>query len=368
MPYLVIDRMEYGPPELGGLLPLRCELVRMMPGADRSDYGLLRPDTGPLYVPQPQTALSPEQEEYYRRNIYPRLESFDPRQVGADLLRTLPDGRIAVAVPGFVATPRFPGTHVTSESRDLWLNLGFVIDSTLLVGQSVDFGKLFFAAVVRVNPVPEPAVPQSAAPPTGAAPAGIAPAVDGPVRYVDLADRRGNRVGFIWAGLTDERAGTLLPDLADPATVEIATAWMARLRDGIRAGSAPTAIMAGLVEDATDVLSGDVVPLGIADSQSAAALAEAARPVLVDHDRRHAALIPYGVPPQEASTLMVATPPERARIDQLLADGIRARDSVPPDQRVPNLNPKYNKQFGPVVPENEITPDDVARYQDSMGV
>ncbi|MET9488642.1 hypothetical protein [Nocardia sp. NPDC006630] len=52
-------------------------------------------------------------------------------------------------------------------------------------------------------------------------------------------------------------------------------------------------------------------------------------------------------------------------IDRQTAADMRAREALPDSERIVDDNPKYNKGFGPVTPENSIAPGEVRAHYDS---
>jgi hypothetical protein len=358
VPFLVIDRIEYGPPEFAELLPLRCELVRPVPGPEGADYFLVRPEPAPTYFPLAPSPITPELDEHYTRNVYPRLESFDLAQVKRELLQYLPDGRIAVVIPGFIVTPRYPPARIGPDMLDTWVNLAFVLDPAAMRGPGPDFGTLYFAAIARMTPEPaqaEPAPEQTPAPATRATP-GSPDSGSGPVRYLEFADRMGERAGYVWIGVNDDRSGVILPQRPYPETAATARAWIAALRADRDGGVQPESTLARLREETADILAGALVPTAIAEAPSLLPFAQSAGRELTELNRRRADTVGYGMPPREFTTLMVPTPAEQERIDTMLAEAIRARDAIPEPDRVLNANPKFNTNFGPASAEIDHTP------------
>jgi hypothetical protein len=353
VPFLVIDQIEYGPPEFAELLPVRCDVVRAMKGPDDATYFLVRPEPAPNYLPQVPTPLTAEQEQHYARNVYPRLESFALSQVNRQLLQYLPDGRIAVSVPGFVVTPRFPPNQFGPEMRDVWVNLAFVLDPAVMREPSLDFGALFFAAVVRMNLETQPApTPAAAVAPASAAP--VTAVLTGPIRYLELADRMGDPAGYIWVGAHDDRSGAILPEHPMPETATTVRVWTAALRRACVEGADPETLLAELTAATGDVLAGNLVPRTIAESPSLLAFSLSAGREMSRRNRERADIVPYGMPPAQHPALMVPTATEQQRIDALLAEALRSRDAVPLERRVLNAEPKFNTNFVPTVSDSNL--------------
>lgn len=362
MPFLVIDRIEYGPPEFAELLPLRCEVVRAVPGPEGLSYFLVRPEPAPTYYPLLPSPITPELDEHYTRNVYPRLESFDLARVKRELLQYRSDGRIAVAVPGFFVSARYPAGQIGPDMRDTWVNLAFVLDPALMREPALDFGRLFFAAIVRMNLEPEQVSPPpvvelaetaetAEALPAEAESSG---SVGGPVRYLEFTDRMGELAGYLWIGVNDDRSGTILPERPSPEAAATASAWIAALRAGRDDGVEPETVLAQLRDESAGILSGALVPTAIAEAPSLLAFSLTAGREMAERNRRHAGIVDYGRPSREFPTLMVPTPSEQERIDTMLTEAIGARDAIPEQDRVRNADPKFNTNFGPTAPAAEV--------------
>jgi hypothetical protein len=238
VPYLVIDHVDAGPPELSGQLPLRCDLVRPLRGPDGAEHYVLRPRPPVVFYPRPARPRTPEQDLPYRQQLLPPLESFDVSAVHPDLLGHTSDQRPMVTVPTLVVGARQPGGRLGPQARGVQVNVAYLVNAVEPPDGTPDFRALFFAAVARVSMVDEPA--QAPAPPA------------------------------------DE---------------------------------------------------------------------------------------PFARAPEEFPALMLPTDSEQARIDAMIEAAIRTRDAIPFAQRVRNDDPRYNKQFGPAVPENQVTQADLDRYR-----
>jgi hypothetical protein len=57
---------------------------------------------------------------------------------------------------------------------------------------------------------------------------------------------------------------------------------------------------------------------------------------------------------------------ELYEIDRQVAGDVKARDAVPREGRITEGNPKFNKGFGPVTPENTIQPGEIRAYYDAV--
>ncbi|MFI6431403.1 hypothetical protein [Rhodococcus oryzae] len=130
MPVVILDQADSGPAELAAQLPVRAELVRVLPGPDRPDYCLALLEKRLVFKPGPD---------------------FDVSRVGSEFLRTDTDGSPAVLVYAVVFCARFQGTQVAPDMKDLWVNLAYVIDNSQMRDGAVDFAKLENVAVARIN-------------------------------------------------------------------------------------------------------------------------------------------------------------------------------------------------------------------------
>lgn len=113
------------------MLPLRAELIRVLPGPDRPDYCLAQTEHRILYRPDPK--------------------SFDESRVDAEFLRHDPAGSPVVLVYCVVIAARFAGTQVSPDMKDLWVNLAYVIDNSVHRDDRMDLAKLDYVAVARIN-------------------------------------------------------------------------------------------------------------------------------------------------------------------------------------------------------------------------
>ncbi|WP_157513926.1 hypothetical protein [Nocardia concava] len=50
-------------------------------------------------------------------------------------------------------------------------------------------------------------------------------------------------------------------------------------------------------------------------------------------------------------------------IDRQMAEDVRARDAIPPTERIVDGSPKFNKGFGPVTSENTIEPGEMRAHE-----
>lgn len=125
-PRVRITGFEGAPPELTWQLPVRGELYRVMPGADRPDYSLMLLER-PLL-------------------LYPAA-AFDVSRVGQDRLVQDRQGRPMVRVHALVLCARFVGQQLHPGMVDLPVNVAYVIDQSLARDATVDPAKIEYAAV-----------------------------------------------------------------------------------------------------------------------------------------------------------------------------------------------------------------------------
>ena len=100
-------------------LPLRGELLRVIPGPDRPDYALMLLDE-PVVVPLPA--------------------GLDPARVPAEARAAGPDGPRLVC-HALVICSRFVGEQLAPDMRDLAINIALVVDGSVLGDEVLDFAK-----------------------------------------------------------------------------------------------------------------------------------------------------------------------------------------------------------------------------------
>ncbi|MFI6725509.1 hypothetical protein NRF20_14425 [Streptomyces sp. R-74717] len=98
----------------------------------------------------------------------------------------------------------------------------------------------------------------------------------GPVQYVRVADSDGVVIGYVWANDEGDAAGWVTPQGLGAAAINAGAAWLRKLRDAKSRGIAPTALLAELVRDTSDIKGSGVVPGSLAEAPSLAALKELA--------------------------------------------------------------------------------------------
>ncbi|MFE6862803.1 hypothetical protein [Nocardia sp. NPDC057668] len=65
---------------------------------------------------------------------------------------------------------------------------------------------------------------------------------------------------------------------------------------------------------------------------------------------------------ERTAARMGITVEELHAIDRQVAEDVRARDALPPEDRILDDNPKFNKGFGPVNTENTIAPGELRAH------
>ncbi|MGW3086133.1 hypothetical protein [Streptomyces sp. NPDC001108] len=96
----------------------------------------------------------------------------------------------------------------------------------------------------------------------------------GPVQYVQIADDDGGVIGYVWANDEDDAAGWVTPQGLGAAAINAGAAWLRKLRDAKARGIAPTALLAELVRDTSDIRGSGVVPGSRSESPSLAEFKE----------------------------------------------------------------------------------------------
>ncbi|WP_307674857.1 hypothetical protein [Streptomyces sp. V4I2] len=97
---------------------------------------------------------------------------------------------------------------------------------------------------------------------------------DGPVAYLQVADRVGTVIGYMWANDKDGAAGFVVPPGLPPNAVNAGARWVRALRDGKARELAPTALLAELAQGANDNDVSHVVPGSLTEAPTLASLRE----------------------------------------------------------------------------------------------
>ncbi|MGW5277799.1 hypothetical protein ACWEQP_35980 [Streptomyces sp. NPDC004044] len=82
----------------------------------------------------------------------------------------------------------------------------------------------------------------------------------GPVQYVRVAADTGVVIGYVWANDEDDAAGWVTPPGLGAAEINAGAAWLRKLRDAKARELAPTALLAELLRDTSDIQGSRVVP------------------------------------------------------------------------------------------------------------
>ncbi|WP_149361207.1 hypothetical protein [Lolliginicoccus suaedae] len=130
MPVVILDDVEAAPPELAAQIPARAELLKVLPGPDRPDYCLALLEN---------------------RTIFRPPEGFDASTIEPEFLRHDDDGTPVILVYAVVMCSRFAGQQIAPDMKDLWVNLAFITDNSLLRDDRLDFAKIAPVGVVRIN-------------------------------------------------------------------------------------------------------------------------------------------------------------------------------------------------------------------------
>lgn len=141
MPSFVVTKLDLGPEEFAEVLPLRAQLVRVMPGSDRPDYLLCTTERAIPFRPPAGFDL---------RRAHPSFLTQDAR---GDL----------IAIQAVVICTRLVGDGFHVGMKDVAVNIAYVIDMSLGTDTSVDFAKLEFAAVGFIDDSPDDAQPDGSA-------------------------------------------------------------------------------------------------------------------------------------------------------------------------------------------------------------
>lgn len=138
-----IDRIDVGPDDLEGQLPLLGQLLRFIPGPDRPDYVLVALD----------------------RPVRHRTSLDALASSGVDLARIeapvpLDDHEVEVRVATLVLAARMVGAQVHQGMVDLAVNIAFVLGAEVLDAEQLDFAVCLPVAVGFItdrDPLPPPA-------------------------------------------------------------------------------------------------------------------------------------------------------------------------------------------------------------------
>ncbi|MEV7235227.1 immunity 49 family protein [Streptomyces sp. NPDC051020] len=82
----------------------------------------------------------------------------------------------------------------------------------------------------------------------------------GPVQYVRVAADNGVVIGYVWANDEGEAAGWVVPPGLGAAEINAGAAWIRKLRDAKARDIVPTALLAELIRDTSDIQGSRVVP------------------------------------------------------------------------------------------------------------
>ncbi|MGW0697723.1 hypothetical protein [Streptomyces sp. NPDC002738] len=98
----------------------------------------------------------------------------------------------------------------------------------------------------------------------------------GPVQYVRVAADNGSVIGYVWANDEGEAAGWVTPPGLGATEINAGAAWLRKLRDAKAREIAPTALLAELLRDTSDIQGSRVVPSSPAESTTLDELKELA--------------------------------------------------------------------------------------------
>jgi hypothetical protein len=82
----------------------------------------------------------------------------------------------------------------------------------------------------------------------------------GPVRYVRVAAGTGVVIGYVWANDEGGAAGWVVPPGLGAADINAGAAWLRKLQDAKARGISPTALLAELILDTSDIQGSHVMP------------------------------------------------------------------------------------------------------------
>jgi hypothetical protein len=98
------------------------------------------------------------------------------------------------------------------------------------------------------------------------------------VQYVRVAADSGEVLGYVWANDEGEAAGWVTPPGLGPSETNAGAAWLRKLRDAKPRGIAPTALLAELVRDTSDIKGSGVVPGSLTEASNADVIRRLANP------------------------------------------------------------------------------------------
>lgn len=138
-PLFSIDRIDIGPNDLEAQLPKRARLLRVIPGPDRPDY-----------------CLAVLEEAVFHRTTLSALQQngVDPSKADPQMVRVAEDGTVDLQVFGIVICARIAGEQLHQGMRDFPVSLAYVIDSAAMRDETLDFGKILYAAVAFITDLP----------------------------------------------------------------------------------------------------------------------------------------------------------------------------------------------------------------------
>ena len=146
-PQIVITAVDTAPPDLAAQLPLRAELVRILPGSDRPDYSL---------------AVAKEPIRFHTTVAHLEQSGVDLSTADPQMIRVNDDGSVDLIVFGLVLCARAAGETIHLSMKDLPVNIAYVIDNTQMADAEVIFAKNYFAAVGFISMAEdEPVAPPS---------------------------------------------------------------------------------------------------------------------------------------------------------------------------------------------------------------
>ncbi len=135
-PLVSIDEVEVGPDDLHAQLPVRLELLRVLPGPDRPDYVLARPSRAIRHA----TTVD-----------FLESQGIDPAGADPRGIRIHPDGGVDLAIMGVVLAARFSGQAIHPGMRHFPIVLAYIIDNSQLRDWEVDFAKCLYVATAGVS-------------------------------------------------------------------------------------------------------------------------------------------------------------------------------------------------------------------------
>jgi hypothetical protein len=134
-PKIILTGIDSGPADLVAQLPIRAELIRILPGPDRPDYSL-------AVVSEPIT---------FRTTVATLRERDIHLDAAGTQMTVRQDDTVDVTVFALVLAGRFAGSTIHLSMKDFPVMIAYVIDNTLLEDVAVDFSKCFYAAIGFVS-------------------------------------------------------------------------------------------------------------------------------------------------------------------------------------------------------------------------